>query len=430
MSVIVLFGVAVVAIWWQDTPAGSVRDLGTRLIAAGQITGLAGTYLVVIEVLLMGHVPSLDRFIGTDRLAVWHRRNGEYVVVLLVGHAVLTVWGYAITGRTALVPETKTVVLSYPDMLAATVGLALFIVVAVTSARAARRHMRYQTWYFVHLYAYLAIALSFAHQLATGGDFVQHPLNRALWVAMFAVAGALLVWCRLVAPARDAIRHRLVVADVVPEAGGALSVYVTGQRLWELEAEPGQYFLWRFLTRDKWWQAHPFSLSAAPNGRWLRLTAKGSGDFTASLAQLEPGVRVVAEGPFGAFTRHRRRRRKVLLVGGGIGIAPLRALFEGLAAGPGDLTLLYRASSDDDVVFRHELEDLADKRGATIHYLVGSRAQTPDLLDSRHLRSLVADVAHHDVFVCGPPGMTARVVSSLRDARVPRRHIHTEGFEY
>ena len=378
----------------------------------------------------MGRIPWLDRLVGMDRLAIWHRRNGEYALGLLIAHTLLTVWGYAVTDHAGTVHESWVLLRSYPDMVAATVGLVVLIVVGISSARAARRRMKYQTWYFIHLYAYLGIAVSFAHQLATGGDFATHPLNRVAWVAMYVLGGALLLWYRLGAPVRDAVRHQLRVIDVVPEAADVVSIYVGGRRLDEVRADAGQFFLWRFLTPGGWWQAHPFSLSAAPNGQWLRLTAKAVGDHTAEIASLGPGVRVLVEGPYGAFTRHRRTRRRVLFVAGGIGIAPVRALFEALPGDPGELTLLYRASEPTDVVFRHELEELAKSRGAVVHYLLGPRTLRPDVLGADHIRELVPDVAHHDVYVCGPPGMTHRVVATLRQLGVPRRHIHTEGFEY
>jgi len=121
-----------------------------------------------------------------DRLAVWHRRNGQYSVSLLVAHAVLIIWGYAVTAHEGLIRETTSVVLSYTDMLAATVGLGLLILIGVVSARAVRQRVSYQAWYFIHLYAYIALALSFAHQFATGADFATHPVNRAAWIALYA----------------------------------------------------------------------------------------------------------------------------------------------------------------------------------------------------------------------------------------------------
>ncbi|WP_435796285.1 hypothetical protein [Kitasatospora aureofaciens] len=64
------------------------------------------------------------------------------------------------------------------------------------------------------------------------------------------------------------------------------------------------------------------------------------------------------------MTAHQRTRRKVLLLAGGVGITPMRALFETLPGGPGDIVLLYRANSPDELVLRHELEAIAVGRQA------------------------------------------------------------------
>jgi predicted ferric reductase len=426
-AVVAAAGVVVIAMWAHDTPTGSLRTWGTRLTAAGDLTGLVGTYLVLVQIVLMGRVPPLERLLGMDRLAVWHRRNGQYSICLLVAHAFLTIWGYGLTGHAGLATETRKVVLDYPDMLAATVGLGLFVLIGAVSVRAARSRLRYQTWYFIHLYAYLAIALSFAHQFATGTDFITHPANRGLWIVLYVLAFAPLVWFRFVAPARSYARHRLRVASVVPEGPSAVSVYVTGAHLDEMGAESGQFFLWRFLTRDRWWQAHPFSLSAAPNDQWLRITAKDAGDFTGGLASLKAGTRVIAEGPYGAFTARRRRERKVLLVAGGIGITPLRALLESLPGRKGDFCLLYRASTEDDLVLRGELDQLAERRGAVVHYLVGPRGSGADV-DASAIRRLCGDLRACDAYVCGPPGFTASVRAALHTLGVPAGRIHTEEF--
>ncbi|HVM64765.1 MAG TPA: ferredoxin reductase family protein, partial [Acidimicrobiales bacterium] len=263
-------GLVVIGIWLHDTPTGSLRTWGTRLTAAGDLTGLAGTYLVLVQIVLMGRIPPLERLLGMDRLAVWHRRNGQYCICLLVAHALLTIWGYGLTGHTNVASEAKHVVLDYPDMLMATVGLALFVVIGAVSVRAARSRLHYETWYFIHLYAYIAIALSFAHQFATGTDFITHPANRALWTVLYVLAFAPLLWYRFATPVRSFLRHHLEVAGVVEEGPSAVSVYITGDHLDEVRAEAGQFFLWRFLTPQGWWQAHPFSLSAAPNPQWLR----------------------------------------------------------------------------------------------------------------------------------------------------------------
>jgi predicted ferric reductase len=429
LAVVLVGAAAVSGIWWADTTARALRTSGDRLTAAGRITGLVGTYLVLVQVVLMSRLPWLDRFLGSDRLSVWHRRNGGYTVTLLVAHAVLTIVGYAGTDRASVAHETSVVIRSYPDMLAATVGLLLLVAVGVASARVARRRLKYETWYFLHLYTYLAIALSFAHQLATGNDFVTHPANRILWAALYALTFALLLAYRVGVPVRDALRYQLRVAKVVPETSGAVSVYLTGRDLDRLRAEAGQFFRWRFLRRDSWWQSHPFSLSAAPNPRFLRLTAKAVGDHSQALRRLRRGTRVVAEGPYGSFTARRRTRAKVLLIAGGVGITPLRALLEELPAAPGELTLLYRASDEAHVLFRSELDELARARGVAVHYVLGHRDQRPNPLGPVRLHMLVPDIGDHDIYLCGPPGMVDMARRSLRSLGLRRSQIHSERFE-
>jgi predicted ferric reductase len=425
---IVLGALGVGYMWWHDTTPADLQGLGPWFVTIARVTGLVGTYLVVVEVLLMSRVPWLDRLIGMDRLAVWHRRNGGYAISLLVAHAVLAVWGRAIVGHEGLPRETGLIVLVYPDILAATVGLGLLVGIGVLSARAVRRRVGYHTWYFIHLYTYVAIALSFAHQLI-GPDFATHPLNQAIWIAMYAIVAALLLTYRVGKPLLDMARHHFVVVRTVDEGPGLVSVYVSGKSMDRVRAEPGQFFMWRFLTRDGWWQAHPFSLSAAPNGRWLRLTAKSLGDYSSTLSRLRPGTKVLLEGPYGAFTRARRRHRKTLMIGAGVGITPLRSLMESLPARAGGTTFLYRASDASELVLRSELDALAARKGARVHYLVGSRRDHPEYLTAEHIRQLAPDAAQSDVFVCGPKGFTGTVRSSLRSLGVCSRQVHTESFD-
>jgi ferredoxin-NADP reductase len=197
---------------------------------------------------------------------------------------------------------------------------------------------------------------------------------------------------------------------------------MTDRRLDRLGARPGQFFIWRFLSRGQWWSAHPFSLSAAPDGRSLRISVKAAGDHTARMGAIPVGTRVVAEGPFGSFTHDRRHGHKALLIAGGIGITPVRAL--------GDVVIIHRVRTEDDIVFADELPEIARTRGLSLRYVVGDHAADDgrDLLSPGHLHELVPDLAERDVFVCGPPQMIAMIERNLRRAGVPRRRLHVERF--
>jgi ferredoxin-NADP reductase len=97
----------------------------------------------------------------------------------------------------------------------------------------------------------------------------------------------------------------------------------------------------------------------------------------------------------------------------------------------GEVTLIYRASSPDDIVFGREIDTIARERGATVHYMVGSREWLGwDPLSADELQALVPGLHRHDVYLCGPSGMTESAIAALREAGVPRRRIHYESFEF
>ncbi|HEV2344784.1 MAG TPA: ferredoxin reductase family protein [Actinocrinis sp.] len=422
---IAIGALAVLVLWWHDT-FGVVGADGW-LTGAGRITGLLAGYLAPLLMLLMARVPLLEREIGADRLARWHAVVGRYTVGLLAGHVLTIVWGYAITAHRSITGETVYVVFDYPEMLKGTAAALIMFATAFFSARAARRRLSYEAWYYLHLATYLAVALGFSHQIVNGADLSTGPA-RLLWGAYYVAAFVILGWYRLAVPWRNDRRHRLRVAEVRQEGPGVVSVVLTGEHLDELRAEAGQFFRLQFQAEGLRWAANPYSLSAAPHPRYLRFTVKNLGAHSAAVARLRPGTAVRAEGPYGAFTARRVRSRKVLLVAGGVGITPIRALFETLPVGRGDLTLLYRATWPEDLIFRQELEAIAAARGARLRYLVGPRSQVGDPLTPRALAKLVPHLNRHDVFVCGPESMAMAAIEALRACGVKRSRIHHESF--
>ncbi|MEU8978210.1 ferredoxin reductase family protein [Streptomyces sp. NPDC048309] len=393
------------------------------LIVVGRLAGLYGALLMAFQLLLIARLPWLDRRIGMDRLTSWHRWVGFGLLWTLLGHAVFIIFGYAQPSSAGPVDELVELATTVEGVLRAIVALTLILVIGAVSARFARRRLAYETWHFIHLYAYVAVVLAFTHQVAAGTTFTSSSAATAYWWGLWGVALGSVFLGRVVLPVWRNLRHQLRVSAVVPESDHVVSVYITGRDLDRLPARAGQFFLWRFLTKDRWWQANPFSLSAAPDGRGLRLTAKTAGDGTAALRHLRVGTRVFAEGPYGAFTTLHRTRPDTLLIAGGVGITPIRALLEELY---GHVVLIYRVATDRDAVLLEELQELADVRGAELHLVTGPA--TPDKLAPRELARLVPDVAERDVFVCGPPGMTGAVLRTLRDLGVPKQQIHAERF--
>ncbi len=393
-----------------------------------QTSGLLAGYGALVMLLLVARQPVLERGVGPHVLARWHSRLAPVFLLLVLVHAGAAVAAAAWLGRRrigASVLDAAVRVLTLPWVPAATVATLVLVVVAVTSIRGARRALGHERWKGIHLLTYVAIALGFGHQLA-GPDLRGHVALQIAWSLAYAYVFAALLHHRLLVPVRQSAAHRLQVTGVRREGPGVVSITVGGTGLDALGAQSGQFFRWRFITPDHWRTAHPFSLSAPPADDELRLTVKAVGDGTRRLQDLAVGTWVVAEGPYGVMTPHRRTRPDVLLIAGGAGITPMRALLESLPVVDGeDVVLLYRARGAEHLVLGDELEAVAASRGARIVHVLG---EDPHLLDAPALQDLVPDVADRDVFLCGPPPMAAAVREALREVGVPRSSVHEERF--
>ncbi|WP_203976354.1 ferredoxin reductase family protein [Planotetraspora silvatica] len=428
------------AIFWLGAAAALVpwavhsggRFAADPLVGTGRLAGMLAGYLIAVQLILM------SRVLDTRLISVWHRRLGAAVFAFITAHIVFSTVGHA-AGR-SLADQTMRFVYDYPWLLAAYVGTALIVMIGLTSIRAIKRRMRYETWYYLHLYAYLGTALAFAHTIMISTDI--KGIARVSWIVLYGTALTLAVWRRIVRPARLVARHGFRVSDVVRETPDVTSIHIGGRRMREFQVQPGQFLWLRFLTRSDWGQAHPFSLSAAPDGRRLRVTVKALGDHTRGLQEVRVGTRVVVEGPYGSFTAGARVNKDVLMIAAGIGITPIRALLEEMPPGT---VVLYRARTDSEVVFRDELDELARSRGARLVYLLdddgrenGGRSDAHGDADGRHipeeltapgLARLVPGIGNRDVYLCGPPGLVRRVHAELRKAGVRDRHVHHDPFE-
>lgn len=424
-----------VTYWWAtDDGIQELAGWENALNSLGRLTGLLASALLLVQVLLMSRLPVLEHAFGQDRLARLHRLVGFTSVNLMLGHILLITWGYA-AGELTQTPATLwDLTIHYPGMLLAVAGTACLGMVTVTSVKVARRKLRYESWHLLHLYAYLGVGLALPHQLWTGQAFLASTGRTVFWWGLWITsAGAVLIW-RVALPLWRSACYRIRVNCVVPEGDGVVSVYMSASGGSRIPFEAGQFFTFRFLNGRGWTRAHPYSLSAAPNGRSLRITAKVVGDGSALLPQLRPGTHVLVEGPYGRLSARARTRSRVAFIAAGVGVTPLRALSEALEYAPGEAVFLYRFSGQ--ALFEGELRGLAAERGLELVWLPGHR-RTPDswlgsgldtIDDLSALTNWVPDIADRDVYVCGPETWVDDVRRSTAGAGLPADRFHAESF--
>lgn len=386
--------------------------------------GLHAALVMMVQVTLVARIPWLDRRLGADRLTLWHRWTGFALLWTVLTHATLVVVGYAVLDSIPVV-TTFVGLARVPASLLGMLAASVIVLIALASLRAARRRLPYEVWHAVHVGLYLAVLLALVHQGLEGTTFTAHPAARVYWWTLWTLVLGTFLVCRIGLPVVRNARHRFRVAAVVPEGPDAVSVYVTGRDLHRLPARAGQFVVWRFPDHRALWLANPFSLSAAPDGRGLRLTAKAVGTGSAGLRSLRVGGRVIVEGPYGAFTAMHQVTGAMLLVAGGIGVTPIRALLEETRL---PAVVLYRVRDVPGAVLLRELDGLARRRGARLHVLTGRTGPGNDPFAPANLAAIVPDIRQRDVYVCGPPAMTEAVVRSARELGLPAAQVHSERF--
>ena len=408
------------------------HDINTvygAVLSLSRLAALVGTYLSVIGIFLIARIPVVEKSIGHDQLVIWHRNLGPWSLYLIGAHFFLVVVGYAGQDQMTLAQEIWRMLNDFAWMWWALAGFVLMIQAGITSYKKARAKYSYETWWILHVLTYGAVASAFMHQIQNGQMFIEHPLNRAYWIGLYVLMAFSVVWCRILMPVVRSLRHNLRVESVVEESPDVYSVIMKGRDLVKLGAEGGQFFEWRFASKGHFLVAHPYSLSAAPTARYLRITVKSLGDHSRSLAKISAGTRVLIEGPYGVFRAGQAHSKRVVLIGGGIGVTPVRALLDEFKKSV-HIDFIYRVSRAEDLALKGELDQIAVESGGStrVHYMVGSRREHP--MDAAHLLSVVPKVRDSDIYICGPKPLVAAVVQAAHDLGMSADRVHHEEFEF
>jgi len=384
-------------------------------------SALAALALWSASFVLMLRLALLERAAGgLDRLYWWHHVCGALAYAVLLVHplaAALAAPGW--TGAAALLtPATA------PGPMSAG-WLALLLLMAMMVATF-WLPLAYARWRVVHAASAPAFALGAWHAWALGG-----PGTRVAVAVLSAISLAALAW--RVALGRAWVRaHPFRVARVAHPGPGLLDLVLEPEGA-ALDWRPGQFAFVAFFDGRDWrgcGEYHPYTIAGqAPHGG-LRMLVRALGDCTAHLQNVTPGVRVMVQGPYGAFLARRDPQREQLWIAGGIGITPF------LAALPSAVSECPRI----DLVHVRRGRDVA------LDSLIGARPGSPtapsvrlhdlrsdsddaDALWNR-LRERVGPPAGRQVFMCGPPALVDALRRRLIAAGVPPQDIHDERFDF
>ena len=402
---------------------GLARDFSVAL-------GFLGLSMMTLQFLLVARFESVAAPFGMDALLQYHRQIAYVAVAFVLAHPVLL-----------FIDDPSKLALLDPRTAPNRARFAVSSVVALlllmgTSAWRRRLRLRYEVWQLLHgLLAVAVVALALAHAAGVG-YYVARPWQRALWVAMSLALVGLLGWVRIVKPLWR-YRHPWTVEKVSAERGNAWTMVMRPDGHAGFRFEPGQ-FAWVMVGRSPLaLTQHPFSFSSsAEETERVAMTIKARGDFTRTIAAVQPGTRAYLDGPHGVFSPDRFEGPGFVLVGGGVGITPLISVIRTMADrdDPRPCILFYANRDWDSVTFREELDELSKRMRLTVVHALekphhGYQGETGYLSEEMLRRHLPRRFERMQYFVCGPGPMMDAVERALEALGVPAERINTERFD-
>lgn len=424
-----LISLGIIVYFWL-IQSGSLMQAGSSgiYVSLGRLAGLLAVNFVLWQLVLVGRINFLNSTYGFDRLAIIHHFNGLLAWVFIFLHPIFLVLGYSAVNQNSIFNQILEFIFKGENLFPSFIAVLIFLVTIILSITVIFKKTKYETWYFVHLFTYLAIILAFGHQLESGYD-LQNKVFAAYWFILYFLTVGPLIIFRFLKPLYNFYQHRFYVEKIILENENVLSIYIKGNNLDKFKFISGQFAIFRFLSGWLSLEAHPFSFSQAANGNNLRISIKNLGDFSVSLfTKLKVGCPVIIDGPHGIFKAKRAKNKKLALIAGGIGITPLRAIVE---SNPGlDLVLFYGERNERSLVFKNELDNLISPY-LKINYIVSADSNwTGELgrIDSEKIKRLMPDYLERDFFLCGPKPMVKSLKKDLKVLGVKNRKIYFEKF--
>ncbi len=421
----------IVFFWWSNSGPQLFQGISLAFISLGRLCGLFAVYAVLLQLVLIGRSPWIEKIFGLDKLSRIHRLNGKIAICFILLHPLLLTLGYSLDRKTGFIHQFLFFVTKFEDVFEAFIAVILFSFIVFLSLSIARKRLKYETWYYVHIFNYLAIFLAWSHQLKNGEDFLSNNLFVFYWYGLYIFVLINHILFRFIRPWFNFFKYRFYVTDIIHETDDVISVIITGKNIENFKVKPGQFLIVRFLTKDLWWQAHPFSFSKYPDGQSIRLSIKNVGDFTSVIPRIKKGSYVYIDGPFGIFTKEVITKEKILFIAGGIGITPIRSLLEQLVREKRDIVLMYSNKIKKEIVFKNEFDKLQKEFSFSVYYFLSQEQESgfySGRIDGQQIEKLVKDFKKRDIFLCGPVSMMDAIKKDLLVRGVPAHQIHYEQF--
>jgi predicted ferric reductase len=398
--------------------------------------GLTAAALLLLQFLSSGRFESISGRMGIDRTMGFHRIAAYVLLAFATLHPLLylssTLFADPIAAWHRLLG-----MLASPRLRTGVIALAgLFAIVWLATIRA-RPFMRYERWRFTHGPLAIVVAGLILHHAVTAGAYSAETVLRIVWFVLAAAAAAAALLVYVVRPWRM-WREDWRVERVRRVGERVVEMILRGPPTTQLRFRAGQFIWMTLAPKRPPFHDHPFSIaSSSADLPRLRLVINEVGDCTRTFEGILPGTPVAVDGPHGSFCLP-PNASQVILIAGGVGIAPLLGILEEGAArrDAKPYRLLYAVRKQSGLVLKDRLRELQSQLDLSISYIVDDDPRQADceagplrasfvkrLVGASNPRSAVA-------LICGPPRMMEVAADALLDAGVPPASIYYERFDY
>jgi predicted ferric reductase len=393
--------------------------------------GFAALAMMVMQFFLTARLKAATAPFGIDVIYYFHRFLAYALLMAALLHP-LIFW----VADPGLLPDINPLTADWP-MLSGILSLAALLIVMVTSVWRKALRIPYEAWRLVHLlFSVLALVLGYAH-LDAVSYYAAAPLIKTIWWLMGLAVVLVVLKVRVFRPWR-LLRHPWRVTAVRQERGDACTLTLAPQRA-GFGFRPGQ-FAWLSLGHGPFAMGeHPFSMGSAPRADGaIDFTIKALGDFSSQVGKTPVGAVAWVDGPYGRFSyTHFPDASGYVFICGGIGVAPMFSMLQGLAdAGDQRPHLLFVAHSTfERVPRREEMQLLAQRLNLKIVAVLedpppGWQGEVGWINREMLARHLGQDyMQSHEFFICGPQAMIDAMEKFLHQLGVPMSRVHTELFD-
>jgi len=202
----------------------------------------------------------------------------------------------------------------------------------------------------------------------------------------------------------------------------------------DISYKPGQFFMVRFEDSKVFHRA--YSISSSPTQKdFMEITMDLVGEFTTKLFKSKVGDNLIFKGPYGRFYFTEEMKNNLVLIGGGLGITPLRSIIRYCTDKKlqNKINLLYSVKTPEDIVYKDEIDEFNELNFNFDCIVTVTRPKPKDnwnkrtgRIDKELLKQNIKEISNTLFFICGSLEFTKNIISMIEELGIKKEQIKTD----